>query len=127
MLIAIMETMELLLDAGYEPRRTIVLSFGFDEEISGREGAGHLAPFLLDRYGKNGVAAIVDEGAMFMKAWGTNFAAPGTGEKGYTGMHPTISFQLLSVMLIGRQTSTSRSGCQEAIHPFRAIIPALVS
>jgi Gly-Xaa carboxypeptidase len=89
-LIAVMETMELLLDAGFEPKRTIVLSFGFDEECSGRQGAGHLAPFLLDRYGKDGIAALVDEGAGFMEAWGSVFAAPGTGEKGYTDVHITI-------------------------------------
>jgi Gly-Xaa carboxypeptidase len=82
--------MELLLDAGFEPKRTIVLSFGFDEECSGRQGAGHLAPFLLDRYGKDGIAALVDEGAGFMEAWGSVFAAPGTGEKGYTDVHITI-------------------------------------
>lgn len=89
-LIAVMEAMELFIDAGFEPKRTIVLSFGFDEEISGREGAGHLAPFLFKRYGKDGIAAIVDEGASFMKAWGTIFATPGTGEKGYTDVHITI-------------------------------------
>jgi len=68
-LIAEMEVIELLLDAGYKPKRTIVLSFGFDEEISGREGAGSLAPFLIDRYGENGVAAVVDEGAGFAVQW----------------------------------------------------------
>lgn len=89
-LIAVMETMELLLDAGFEPKRTIVMSFGFDEECSGRQGAGHLAPFLLDRYGKDGIAALVDEGAGFMEAWGSVFAAPGTGEKGYTDVNIVI-------------------------------------
>lgn len=68
-LIAVMETLELFLDAGYKPKRTIIVSLGFDEEISGREGAGHLAPYLHDRYGDNGVAAIVDEGAGFSAAW----------------------------------------------------------
>ena len=68
-LIAIMEAMELFLDAGFKPKRTILLSFGFDEECSGRQGAGHLAPFLLERYGDNGIAAIVDEGAGMTTAW----------------------------------------------------------
>jgi Gly-Xaa carboxypeptidase len=89
-LIAVMETMELLLDAGFQPKRTVVLSFGFDEECSGRQGAGHLAPFLYDRYGKDGIAALVDEGAGFMEAWGSVFAAPGTGEKGATDVQITI-------------------------------------
>lgn len=89
-LIAIMESMEELLGAGYEPKRTIVLSFGFDEECNGRRGAGHLSPFLYKRYGTNGIAAIVDEGAQFQNAWGRVFAVTGTGEKGSTDVHITI-------------------------------------
>lgn len=75
-LIGIMETMELFVDAGFKPKRTIILSFGFDEEVNGRRGAGHIAPFLLERYGKDGIAALVDEGDTFKKLWGSVFAAP---------------------------------------------------
>ena len=82
-LIGILEAVELLLDAGFEPKRTLVLSFGFDEESSGYEGAGHLAPVILERYGKNGVAIIIDEGGGVAEAWGATFAAPAVGEKGY--------------------------------------------
>jgi len=89
-LIAIMEAIELLVSADFSPKRTVVLSFGFDEEISGREGAGRLAPFLHDRYGDDGIAAIVDEGANFEKVWGTVFAKPGVGEKGYTDITVTV-------------------------------------
>ena len=83
-LIAIMESVEELVKSAWMPRRTIVMSFGFDEEISGREGAGHLAPFLLKRYGPDSFAAIVDEGAGFLTVWGATMAAPGVAEKGYT-------------------------------------------
>ncbi|KAF2716703.1 carboxypeptidase S [Polychaeton citri CBS 116435] len=89
-LIAILETMESLLEVDFKPRRTIVLPFGFDEEISGRQGAGHLAPYLHERYGDDGIAAIVDEGATFERTWGTTFAKPGVGEKGYTDVEVTI-------------------------------------
>jgi Gly-Xaa carboxypeptidase len=89
-LIAVMETIELLLEADFSPKRTIVLSFGMDEECSGRQGAGHLAEFLYKRYGDDGLAVIVDEGSGFEEAWGTLFAKPGTGEKGYTDVHITI-------------------------------------
>ncbi|KXJ93371.1 peptidase family M20/M25/M40 [Microdochium bolleyi] len=82
-LIGILESVELLLQANYEPKRTLVLSFGFDEEISGFRGARNLSAFLLDRYGKDGVAVIIDEGAGIAEAWGTNFAIPGVAEKGY--------------------------------------------
>ncbi|QIW95442.1 hypothetical protein AMS68_000960 [Peltaster fructicola] len=89
-LIATLETLELLLEARFQPSRTILLSFGFDEEVSGPQGAGHLAPFLLERYGKDGIAAIVDEGATFEKAWGVIMAKPGVAEKGYTDVYITV-------------------------------------
>ncbi|KAK3306400.1 uncharacterized protein B0T15DRAFT_138842 [Chaetomium strumarium] len=89
-LIAAMETLELLLEAGFQPRRTILLSFGFDEECSGLRGAAPLSAFIQKRYGKDGIAVIVDEGSGFEKAWGTLFAKPGTAEKGYTDVHITI-------------------------------------
>ncbi|KAF2482500.1 hypothetical protein BDY17DRAFT_317165 [Neohortaea acidophila] len=89
-LVAIMEAMELFVEAGFEPKRTIVLSFGFDEEISGGRGAKNLAAFLFKRYGKDGLAALVDEGSQFQKAWGSTFAPVGSGEKGYTDVHITV-------------------------------------
>jgi Gly-Xaa carboxypeptidase len=89
-LIAVMESIEELLGAGFRPQRTVILSFGFDEEVSGPEGAGHLAPFLLSRYGPNSMAAIVDEGAGFTSSWGSVFATPAVGEKGGTDVEITI-------------------------------------
>lgn len=89
-LIGILEAVEELTKAGFTPHRTVLLSFGFDEEISGRNGAGHLAPFIHDRYGSEGIAAIIDEGAGFVKQWGMRTALPGVGEKGYTDVHITV-------------------------------------
>jgi Gly-Xaa carboxypeptidase len=82
-LIGTMEAVELLIEAKFKPKRSIILSFGFDEESAGTEGAGYLANFLLGRYGKDGVAAIVDEGAGVMEYWGALFAMPAVAEKGY--------------------------------------------
>ncbi|KAI0403143.1 peptidase family M20/M25/M40 [Xylaria palmicola] len=82
-LIGILEAVELLVSAGFQPKRTVILSFGFDEEISGRRGAGHLAEVLIDRYGKDGGAVIVDEGSGVAGSWGSTFALAGVGEKGY--------------------------------------------
>lgn len=89
-LIAILESVELLLEADFVPTRTVLLSFGFDEEISGNEGAGHLAPFLVKRYGANSLAVIVDEGAGVATSWGAKMATPGVAEKGYTDVDITI-------------------------------------
>ncbi|KAK3353785.1 hypothetical protein B0T25DRAFT_545363 [Lasiosphaeria hispida] len=89
-LIAALETLELLLEAKFEPKRTILLSFGFDEECSGRQGAERLASAIHERYGDDGLAVIVDEGSGFEETWGTLFAKPGTAEKGYTDVAITV-------------------------------------
>ncbi|TKX27101.1 carboxypeptidase-1 [Elsinoe australis] len=89
-LIAVLEAVESLLESEYQPKRTLLLSFGFDEEISGTRGAGTLAPHILERYGKDSIAAIIDEGAGWESKWGATYAAPAVGEKGYTDVHITI-------------------------------------
>ncbi|KAJ7636725.1 carboxypeptidase S [Roridomyces roridus] len=82
--IGILTTIELLLENDFKPTRTIVLSFGFDEEAGGFHGAGHLGPALLERFGPDSFAMIVDEGAGFVETYGAIFATPGVAEKGYT-------------------------------------------
>ena len=61
-LIGILSTVETLIENGFKPTRSIVLSFGFDEEASGPQGAERLADFLLEKYGENAFALLVDEG-----------------------------------------------------------------
>ncbi|KAI8935416.1 hypothetical protein NX059_007996 [Plenodomus lindquistii] len=82
-LLGILNAIEALIAADFMPRRTLILSFGFDEEISGYQGAGHLAAYLLKKLGHNSIAAIVDEGAVNTESWGADFAIPGVAEKGY--------------------------------------------
>lgn len=53
-LTGVMSALEHLLERGWRPTRTIVLAFGFDEEIGGPQGAATIFPFLLERYGKVG-------------------------------------------------------------------------
>lgn len=89
-LIGILEAVELLIDAGFSPKRTLVLSFGFDEESAGRQGAGQLAQAILDRYGKDSVEIIVDEGSGLSKQWGTLFALPAVAEKGYIDVNVIV-------------------------------------
>ena len=57
-------SIETLIDNGFVPTRTIVLSFGFDEEVSGTEGAQALSEHLLSEYGEDGFAMLIDEGSM---------------------------------------------------------------
>jgi Gly-Xaa carboxypeptidase len=53
----------LLLQKGFQPKRTIILSFGFDEESAGTEGVGYLSKEIISRYGEDGIEFILDEGA----------------------------------------------------------------
>ncbi|KAL2063112.1 hypothetical protein VTL71DRAFT_6184 [Oculimacula yallundae] len=89
-LIATLSTISLLLDANFVPKRTILLSYGFDEETFGYHGAGNISSLLQSRYGDDGLAVVVDEGASFEEAWGTVFAKPGAAEKGATNVEITV-------------------------------------
>ncbi|PVI05162.1 carboxypeptidase S [Periconia macrospinosa] len=89
-LIAALEAIESLIEAGYTPTRTVVLSLGFDEEISGQRGAGHLAKALIKKYGHHGAAVIVDEGMSVIENWDKAWAVPGVGEKGYVDVDVTV-------------------------------------
>ncbi|KAJ7610749.1 carboxypeptidase S [Mycena polygramma] len=79
--IGLMTTIEILLEHNFTPARTIVLSFGFDEEAGGRQGAGYLSQALLRRFGPNSFAMIVDEGSGYSESYGTVFAVPAIAEK----------------------------------------------
>lgn len=61
-LVSIMSTLESMLNSGYEPKRTVIASWGFDEESGGVHGASTLAKRLEEIYGKDSMAMIVDEG-----------------------------------------------------------------
>ncbi|KAF2853123.1 vacuolar carboxypeptidase-like protein Cps1 [Plenodomus tracheiphilus IPT5] len=89
-LLAILNAIEALIAADFTPRRTLILSFGFDEEISGGQGAKHLSAYLLSKLGHNSIAAIVDEGAVNTESWGANFAIPGVAEKGYVDVNIVV-------------------------------------
>ncbi|KAJ7470811.1 carboxypeptidase S [Mycena latifolia] len=82
-LIGILAAVESLLEHGFAPTRTFILAFGFDEEISGLQGAAELAKVLLSTYGQDSFAFIVDEGAGLIGMFGIVGAFPGVAEKGY--------------------------------------------
>ena len=84
LLVAEFEAIEKLLEDGFVPERTVLLSLGFDEESSGLWGASHLAPFIHERYGDDGILIIVDEGEGIVKMDDHLYVAPiVNGEKGY--------------------------------------------
>ncbi|KAF5344591.1 hypothetical protein D9758_013906 [Tetrapyrgos nigripes] len=82
-LIGILAAIESMLEQGFIPTRTVVLAFGFDEEAHGHYGAAELAKAMLDIYGQNAFAFIIDEGGGFGEVYGTTIATPAIAEKGY--------------------------------------------
>jgi Gly-Xaa carboxypeptidase len=82
-LVGVLEAFETLLKRGYEPKRTVLAGFGFDEEISGWQGAQYIAKHLERAWGKGGIELLIDEGGLGIKeAYGAKFALPALGEKG---------------------------------------------
>ncbi len=91
-LTGVLEGIEKLLADGFEPERTILLAFGFDEEIGGSEGAKHLVRLLHSR--KVQIEYIVDEGGAIVP--GTMFgikddvAAVAIAEKGMLNLELSV-------------------------------------
>lgn len=92
-LIALLSVLEDLLEQDFQPERTILFSFGFDEESHGFLGAGSLAPFIEERYGKDAVEFILDEGGTGLSSFGDHiiYALPGVSEKGSLDLVLTLS------------------------------------
>ncbi|KAH8803585.1 carboxypeptidase yscS [Xylogone sp. PMI_703] len=83
-LISILESMDLLIQSGFKPKRTVILAFGCDEEISGENCGRPIADFLKRRYGDNGIYLIMDEGSVgIQREFNQSFAMVSVAEKGY--------------------------------------------
>ncbi|HHT82942.1 MAG: M20/M25/M40 family metallo-hydrolase [Christensenellales bacterium] len=84
-MIALLEALEIMLENGFKPRRTIYCCFGHDEEFTGKEGAKNIAAYLE----KKGIRMefVLDEGGTVLDGSiiGVNgmMALIGTCEKGY--------------------------------------------
>jgi carboxypeptidase PM20D1 len=84
----ILEAVELLLADGHQPRRTLYLAFGHDEEVGGDRGAREIAALLAAR----GVELeyVLDEGGVISQGIVPGIDAPvaliGIAEKGYVSL-----------------------------------------
>lgn len=87
-MIGILEAVNFLLKVGFEPRRTIYLAFGEDEEVSGARGAAQIVNTLKER----GVhlSFLMDEGGVISQGSVPGIDAPvglvGVAEKGYLSL-----------------------------------------
>ncbi|KAF8323709.1 Zn-dependent exopeptidase [Clavulina sp. PMI_390] len=91
MLISLLTTFETLLSKGFQPARTIFLGSGFDEETGGSRGANSLAKHLLEKYGPDYFALLLDEGGGHSLAFSQRFALPAVAEKGWQDIKIEIS------------------------------------
>jgi carboxypeptidase PM20D1 len=82
--LGILEAVEMLLEQGFQPRRTVYLAFGHDEEVGGSMGAAKIAGLLRSR----GVELeyVLDEGGGVGQGLLASIPVPvamvGIGEKG---------------------------------------------
>lgn len=86
---AILEAVEHLVNAGFQPRRTIYLAFGHDEEVGGHDGARVIANTLAER-GVESFALILDEGGIIgeglLAGIDGKVAVIGIAEKGFVSL-----------------------------------------
>ena len=84
-LVGILEAVEHLVVAGVKPKRTVYLSFGYDEEVGGRRGAARIAELLGSR--NVHPQFVLDEGGALITGLIPGVATPvalvGIAEKGY--------------------------------------------
>ncbi|ORY35808.1 putative carboxypeptidase s precursor [Naematelia encephala] len=90
-LIAILTALEHLFETtDWKPTRGVVLGFGSDEERGGQVGAPAVAKYLLDKYGKDSMSLLIDEGSGMRNVWGRQFALPAVAEKGHYDLAITV-------------------------------------
>ena len=89
--LGILEAVELLLNEGFQPERSVYLAFGHDEEIGGHNGAAKIAELLRSR----GVELeyVLDEGMNILSGIIDGVSSPvaliGIAEKGYLSIRMT--------------------------------------
>lgn len=88
-LVAILQSIEALLHADFQPKRTVLLSFTFDEELGGQKSAVPLARKIKQRY-PDGAAVTIDEGSVQFPQWGADIAMISVTEKDKMNLHIDI-------------------------------------
>ncbi len=90
--IGVLEAVDLLLSKGFQPKRTVLLAFGQDEEVGGLEGAAKIAELLKARGVQ--IAFLTDEGGFLSLGMMPGVSAPvamiGTSEKGYLSLELSV-------------------------------------
>ena len=94
-LICLMESIETLLEEGYQPKRSVYLCFGHNEEIvAGHDNGAHELAALLEKRGVH-LDSVLDEGGAMLPATvkgilDANLTGIGVAEKGYADFRVTV-------------------------------------
>ncbi len=105
--ISILEAVEMLLKEGFQPKRTLYLAFGQDEEVGGAHGAGKMAAYLEQQQVKAGF--LLDEGMMIARGLvpgiAKDVALIGIAEKGYLSLELSVDAEAGHSSLPPKETS----------------------
>lgn len=86
--VGVLEAVDILLGENFQPKRTVYLAFGQDEEIGGLQGAELIGQLLKSRGAE--IEFLQDEGGLITKGMVPGVSAPvaviGTSEKGYLSL-----------------------------------------
>ena len=91
--LGMLESVEMLLNEGFRPARTVLLAFGHDEEVGGASGAKKIAALL----GHRGIELdmVLDEGGVIADGLVPGITLPvalvGIAEKGFASVELTVS------------------------------------
>lgn len=103
----LLEAVEALIHSGYQPKRTIYLAFGHDEEIMGFNGTKKIVEHLKNRGVQ--LAALLDEGGLIsvgmLPGVQDPFALVGISEKGYMTLQLSAAGSPGHASQPGRQTA----------------------
>lgn len=126
--LGMMEAVEALLEGGFQPKRSMYLSLGHDEEIGGERGAKAIAAYL----DKLGVKAefILDEGGSLTSGMvpgiEKDVALIGIAEKGSVSLQLSIQIEGGHSSMPGKETAIDV--LSEAIHKLKSQpFPASIS
>jgi carboxypeptidase PM20D1 len=90
-IVTMMDAVTFLLKQGFQPKQTVYLSFGHDEEVSGEQGAAAVAAYLKSRNVR--LAWSLDEGSFVLDGIVPGISMPAAsiniGEKGYLTLELT--------------------------------------
>jgi carboxypeptidase PM20D1 len=120
-LMSIMEAVELRVAAGFQPRRTVYLAFGQDEEVGGERGAVQIARLLKERSVR--LQFVLDEGMLIAEGALQGLARPaaiiGVAEKGY------LTLQLVASATPGHSSMPPPEAGRSAIGMLSAALAKL--